>query len=122
TGTLAQAGAAPALLKLLAELVPAKLRLMLVGGAAVRRQFLLAQRRDGDEDLFFIANTSMEEHLCGVALRVTDGHAATIARLDLETGEAEPLSAPWLPASGEQRLDLRFAPHGAHLLLVRREP
>src|SRR5207253_580619 len=59
--------ASPAeLLRLLDECLPADLRLVAVDGvedtadgAGARRDFLLAQRREGDQDLLFLANASM---------------------------------------------------------------
>jgi hypothetical protein len=120
-GTLAQAGAAATLLELLEEVVPVDLRLFPAAGEAARRQLLLAQRREGSTSLFLIASCSMEEHDCEVALRVAGERPAAITRLDLETGEAEPLETRWEPGAPEQRLRLRFPRHGAHLLLVEDE-
>ncbi|TMF01356.1 MAG: hypothetical protein E6I52_11650, partial [Chloroflexi bacterium] len=84
--------ASPAdLLRLLDECLPADLRLVAVDdvedtadGAGARRDFLLAQRREGDQDLFFLANASMAVHTCELALRAAD---AAVMRLDLETGQ-----------------------------------
>ncbi|HEX2185793.1 MAG TPA: glycosyl hydrolase, partial [Chloroflexota bacterium] len=118
TGTLARAGAAPALLDLLEELVPLQLRLTPDAGAPARRHFLLAQRGHDDQQLFFVANSSMEEHQCEVALRVQEGRPAIVTRLDLESGTTEALPVSWEPGAAEQRLRLRFPRHGAHLLLV----
>ncbi len=180
-GTLVHTGAAGPLLDLLDDLVPPDLRLVPAAGAAVRRHFLLAQRREAPrlpqshpdaetqghedtaspapqpqadagtrghwdavpgspyprvaasprrgrageageggwgDDLYFVANCSMEEHDCEVALRVADGRSAAVVRLDLETGDAEPLPATLDRAAGELRVRLRFPRHGAHLLLV----
>ena len=102
-------------LALLDERLPADLCLRPGGGDGACRQFLLAQRRDGDTDIFFMANSSMAEHTCEIALRTS---ASAVMRLDLETGAVEPLKS-WRDAENSNLLvRLDFPRHGAHMLLV----
>ena len=102
-------------LELLDKWLPTDLRLTPVGGELARRQFLLAQRRDGDTDIFFLANSSMDVQACELKLR---GAQSRVTRLDLETGQAEQLET-WRGARvDEQQVRLEFPRHGAHLLLV----
>jgi hypothetical protein len=104
------------LCRLLEERVPADLRLVPARGETSRRQFLFAQRRENDQDIFFLANSSMEPQSCEVVVRAKE--AATVVRLDLETGQFEGLATSRLDGSDELHLQLDFPRHGAHLLLV----
>ena len=106
------------LLRRLDECVPADLRLIAEDSEQARRHFLLAHRRDGEDDLLVIANSSMDEYCCELALRRTAGSA--VIRLDLETGHMEALNT-WRGDDDTLRLRLDFPRHGSHLLLVTRD-
>ena len=110
------------LLQRLEECVPADLQLIPNDNEQARRDFLVAHRRDAEDDLFLIANSSMQEHHCELAVRSS---GSTILRLDLETGRMEPLEA-WRGADDRLRVRVEFSRYGSELLLVtrdvRREP
>jgi len=107
-----QANSLAELLKLLDQLVPTDLRLIVESGDL--RNVLVAQRRDGDDDLYLLANSSMSEVRCEIALRRPD---ARVVRMDLESGGAEEVPT-WQDDIGTVRARLEFARHGAHLLRV----
>jgi hypothetical protein len=88
------------LLRVLDDRVPPDIRL-----SPPSRDVLLAQRRDGDIDLVFLANSSMSEYVCDVVLRDPESR---VTRVDLETGAFIPIVS----------MRLEFPRHGAHLLLV----
>jgi hypothetical protein len=91
-----------ALASTLDEILPADVRIV-----PASRQVLLAQRRDGDRDLFLIANSGENPLSCEVRFP-----AGSVVRYDLETGASEPLAA----VDGAVRLD--FAAYGCHLISV----
>jgi hypothetical protein len=125
-GTLIQTQAAEALLDVLDSLVPADL-VLLPADAAARRSFLVAQRQDADETLYFIANASGDEIACDVAIRpagigASQADAIIVEQLDLEDGSRHALSGTAVAdADGVARhsVSLQFSRYGSHVLLVR---
>jgi hypothetical protein len=107
---------AAALVRFLDDTLPAHVRVTPAAGEAARREFLLAQRRDGDRDLYFLANASMQEHDCDVMVRVRQPGGATLTRWDLETGDSQVLAST--VDATELQVRLQFGRHGSHLLSV----
>jgi hypothetical protein len=91
------------LLATLDELLPADLRIV-----PPSRDVLVAHRRDGDEDLFLIANSTERPLACEVWLGRRLDRA--VARYDLETGTREPLA--------DDAVRLEFPAYGCQLIGV----
>jgi hypothetical protein len=93
------------LLAALAAILPQDVRII-----PPARDLLLAQRRDGDEDLFLIANSGESPLSCEVWLRRS--LETSVTRYDLESGSSEAL------ATSEGVVRLNFAPYGCQLIGV----
>lgn len=125
-GTARQTGAAETLLGLLDQAIPASVVLRPADPAA-RRSFLVAQREEADETLFFLVNASATEQECEIELRPsgagrTHGGELVVEHLDLEDGARGPLSGVARTDGAGPRSEvvtLSFAPYGSRLLAVR---
>lgn len=125
-GTMQEASAATALLSLLDETTPVDLLIEPDSGEAGRRSFLVAQRQDGPETLYFVANAGNAEQNCTVAIRLPpeadSGSGIVIEQLNLEDGRQTVLARLAADRNRREslhRLQLYFPRYGAHLLLVR---
>ncbi|HEY8745588.1 MAG TPA: hypothetical protein VIU62_21065, partial [Chloroflexota bacterium] len=125
-GTVRNAQAAGALLAELEAVAPSPVVIQPVAGELDRRSFLVAQRRDGDELITFIANAGNSEQDCTITLRLPTStlaaHGIAIERLDLEGGQRTLLahiSGDTASIGAEAAVRLPFPRYGSHLLLAR---
>ena len=99
------------LLTVLDEVLPADVRL-----TRSAPDVLLAHRRDGDEDVLLVANSSPSELSCELRIRRPD--ETGVVRFDLESGDVELLRETRDVETGELVVQLEFDAYGCQLLSI----
>jgi hypothetical protein len=112
-GSVVQNGGARALANLLAQLQPSPFVIQTEERAA--NAIISHHRRDGDQDIFFLVNTSGMAFDAKIGLR-REGSARPVEFWDIETGERKPLD---VSVESEQGIvALRFEAYQSRLIVV----